>query len=39
MHKQVIKKNFANADALLHRYLIIVKQRFALNSADAIEIQ
>ena len=38
MHKQVIKKNSANVDALPQGYLIVAKQRFVLNNADAIEL-
>ena len=39
-HKQVIKKkqNSANVEASPQGNLIIAKQKFALNSADAIEI-
>ena len=40
MRKHVIKKkqNPANAEALPQGYLIIAKQKFELNRADAIEI-
>ena len=37
MYKQIIKKHSANIDALPQDYLIIAQQKFALNSADAIE--
>ena len=36
--KHVSKNNSANVDALPQGYLIIAKQRFALESEDAIEI-
>ena len=38
MHKQGIKKNSANVEALYQGYLIITKSRFPLTSADAVKI-